>query len=451
MELQELVTFLQQHGIRQVKLAGADIDGILRGKYVSLEKFASAAEHGFGFCDVVFGWDSQDLCYEFPTFTGWHTGYPDTLAKVDLQTMRMIPWEPGTASFFCDFWRDAETPLPVCPRNQLKGIVQLAESLGFRPRAAVEYEFWIFRETPQTLQEKNFRGLTPLSPGSFGYSVLRAAENGRLVHDLMDACAGLQIGLEGLHTETGPGVYEGAIAVEDALEAADQAALFKTTVKEVAARYECTATFMARWSEDQAGSSGHLHESLWNLEGTANQFHDPAEERGFSPVMRHYLGGQLALMPELMALVCPTINSYRRTVPGAWAPTSATWGYENRTTAIRAIRGTTPYASRLEYRLAGADANPYLALAATIGAGLWGVQRAIEPPAPVVGNGYAADAPQLARALEEAAPLLRASEAARELFGSEFVDHFASTREWEVQRFRRAVTDWELRRYFEII
>ncbi|MFN7131284.1 MAG: hypothetical protein ACK4N5_04330, partial [Myxococcales bacterium] len=234
MDLEQIVTFLEQHGIRKIKLMGADLDGVLRGKYISLEKFSSAAKDGFGFCDVIFGWDSQDECYDFSTVTGWRTGYPDTLAKIDLQTMRMVPWEHGTAAFFCDFWRSPDEPLPVCPRNLLKGVIGRAEAMGYRPRASVEYEFWIFRETAQSLQDKGFRNLTPISPGSFGYSLLRAGENGRLVHDLMDACAGIQVSLEGLHTETGPGVYEAAIAVEDALEAADQAALFKLTVKEIA-------------------------------------------------------------------------------------------------------------------------------------------------------------------------------------------------------------------------
>jgi glutamine synthetase len=451
MDLEQIVTFLEQHGIRKVKLAGADLDGILRGKYVSLEKFASAARHGFGFCDVLFGWDSQDECYDFPAFTGWHTGYPDTLARIDLHTMRIIPWEPGTALFLCDFWRDAETPLPVCPRNLLKRVAARAEGMGFRPRASVEYEFWIFRETPQTLQAKRFQGLTPLSPGSFGYSVLRASQNARLVHDILDACSSLQVGLEGLHTETGPGVYEAAIVVEDALEAADQAALFKTTVKEIASRYECVATFMARWSADHAGSGGHLHQSLWSPDGETNLFHNAESERGLSVLMRQYLGGVLALMPHLMPMVCPTVNSYKRLVPGYWAPTHAAWGVENRTAALRAIPGLSPGATRLEYRLPGADANPYLALAAGLASGLHGIQRELEPPPPVSGSAYESGAPPLPRALEEATERFRNSPEARDLFGEEFVGHFAGTRDWEVGRFRQAVTGWELERYFEII
>lgn len=463
MDLDQIVTFLEQHGVRKVRLAGTDLDGVLRGKYVSLEKFASAARHGFGFCDVIFGWDTQDVCYDFPSVTGWHTGFPDTLARVDLATMRMIPWEPGAASFLCDFWSAPDEPLPVCPRNLLKRVTAQAAELGYRPRAAVEYEFWLFRETALTLEEKGYRGLTPLSPGSFGYSTLRAGQSARLVHDLMDACAGLQIGLEGVHTETGPGVFEAAIAVEDALEAADQAALFKGTVKEVASRYECTATFMARWSADQPGSGGHVHQSLWRADApdpaapgrpappSENLFHEPDEEGRLSALGRHYLAGQVALAPDFCALFCPTVNSYRRLVPGAWAPTTATWGFENRTAAIRAISGTHPGATRLEHRVPGADANPYLALAASIASGLWGLRYRPHLPEPVSGNAYAAAAPPLPRSLEDAARRLEQSAAARELFGDRFVEHFVATRRWECAQFDRAVTDWELGRYFEII
>jgi glutamine synthetase len=452
-QVQGVLAKLEKAEVRKVKLAGCDLDGVLRGKYVSLEKLASALKHGFGFCDVIFGWDVADECYDFPTRTGWHTGYPDLLARVDPATLRLLPGEPGTAFFLCDFWESENTPYTLCPRNLLKRVVARAGEMGFRPRASVEYEFWIFRESPASIHEKGFRDLVPLTPGQFGYSVQRAAENPALVHDLLDTCAALRIELEGLHTETGPGVFEAAIAVQDALEAADRAALFRLTVKEVCRRHGCTATFMARWSREQAGSSGHLHQSLWDRDGERNGFAagDGPDGEGFSPVMRHFLGGQLALMAEVMPLVCPTINSYKRTVPGAWAPANVAWGIENRTTALRAIRGNSPSATRVEYRLAGADANPYLALAASLATGLYGIEREVEPPAPVAGNAYTAGAPALPRSLEEATAALRDSAAARELFGEEFVRHFTASRDWEVRRFREAVTDWELRRYFEAI
>ena len=212
------------------------------------------------------------------------------------------------------------------------------------------------------------------------------------------------------------------------------------------------ATFMAKWSRDWPGQSGHLHLSLKDQAGKP-VFHDAAAPHGISQTMRHFIGGQQALMPELLAMVASTINSYTRLIPGFWAPTVAAWGIENRTTALRAIPGG-PQSQRVEYRVAAADINPYLALAAAIGSGLWGIEHAIEPDAPVVGNAYDkkfAEKRQLPRSLGDAATRLARSKPARALFGHEFVEHYAATREWEEREHRKAITDWQLARYFEII
>jgi glutamine synthetase len=212
------------------------------------------------------------------------------------------------------------------------------------------------------------------------------------------------------------------------------------------------ATFMAKWSGDWPGQSGHIHLSLRDGAGQP-VFHDAEAPHGISDTMRHFIGGQQRLMPSLLAMIASTVNAYSRLVPGFWAPTSATWGVENRTTALRAIPGS-PASQRVECRIAAADANPYIALAAALGSGLWGVEQRIEPMAPVAGNAYAlkpeADL-ALPGTLFEAAQRLKASHEARSLFGDAFVDHFAATREWEEREFRRHVTDWELARYFEII
>jgi len=212
------------------------------------------------------------------------------------------------------------------------------------------------------------------------------------------------------------------------------------------------ATFMAKWSNAVPGQSGHLHISLRGREG-GSAFHDPARPHEISDAMRWFIGGQQALMPELLSMVACTVNSYSRLVPGYWAPTSATWGIENRTTALRVIRGG-PSSQRVEYRIAAADINPYLALAAAIGSGLWGIEHRIEPDPAVEGNAYAIEhAPErrLPGTLHEAAQRLLASQAARALFGDDFVEHHAATRMWEEREFRKAITDWELQRYFEII
>ncbi len=448
MTLEEVRKLLEQNEVKRIKLGAYDIDGTLRGKYVSSEKFHSAAQSGMGFCDVIFGWDIGDVLYDNVKFTGWHTGYPDANCRIALDTFRLIPWEPGTAFFLMDFVTRDGQPLPIAPRQVLQRVVARAEALGYTPYFSAEYEFFFFRETPDSLRAKNYRGLTSLTPGMFGYSVVRASANSELVLRMLDQLAAFHCELEGLHTETGPGVYEAAIAVDEAIPAADKGALFKTAVKEIAARQNLTPTFMAKWNSDLPGSSGHLHQSLWDSGEHKNLFH-AAEGGGMSALMQHYIAGLVANMPELAAVICPTINSYKRTVPGAWAPINATWGVDNRTTAVRAIPGGSKSA-RVELRLAGADINPYLAIAASLAAGLDGIERKLELPPPTV-NAYSGDAPPLPRTLAAAAKLFRESAMARRWMGEEFVDHFAATREWEVRQFEKAVTDWELARYFESV
>jgi len=448
MTVEEVGKLLDQNEIKRIKVGAYDIDGTLRGKYVSIEKFRSAAQSGLGFCDVIFGWDIGDVLYDNVKFTGWHTGYPDASCRIALDTFRLIPWEPGTAFFLMDFVTRDGQPLPIAPRQVLQRVVARAEALGYTPYFSAEYEFFFFRETPDSLRAKNFRGLTPLTPGMFGYSVLRASANSPLVLQMLDQLAAFNCPLEGLHTETGPGVYEAAIAVDEAVAAADKAALFKTAVKEIAARHSLIPTFMAKWNPDLPGSSGHLHQSLWDSGKHKNLFHS-AGDGGMSALMQHYIAGLVRNLPELAAVICPTINSYKRTVPGAWAPINATWGVDNRTTAVRAIPGGSTSA-RVELRLAGADINPYLAMAASLAAGLDGIERKLMPPPPTV-NAYAGSANPLPRTLAAAAKLFRESEMAHRWLGEEFVDHYAATREWEVRQFEKAVTDWELARYFESV
>ena len=450
MTLADIDRLFSEKGIKKVKIGGFDVDGVLRGKYVSVDKFRAAAEAGMGFCDVIFGWDVADILYDNARVTGWHTGYPDALANIDLDTFRVIPWEPDTACFLLDFFLRDGQPHPASPRALLRSVVERAAKAGHRAIAAFEYEYFFFRETPQSLRDKGFRNLVPLSPGMFGYSWLRSSQSADLVHAIIDGCSAYDIEIEGFHTETGPGVYEAAILYDDALRAADKAALFKTAVKEIASRHGIVATFMAKWNANLPGCGGHIHQSLWDPERKQNLFF---EAGGLSALGRHYLGGQIALLPELDAFYAPTINSYKRRVENTWAPTSASWGVENRTTAIRAIPGS-PRSTRLEFRVCGADANPYLALAANLASGLFGVERKTEPPAPCADNAYSlgpAQAAPLARSLHEAVARLSAGTSAPGLLGAEAVDHYVRTRQWEARRYDLAVTDWELDRYFELV
>lgn len=453
----KIVRDLEERGVTRAKIGGFDVDGILRGKYVSMDKLKSALAGGFGFCDVIFGWDVADVLYDSPpagaakAVTGWHTGYPDAKAVLAPETLRMIPWEPGTAAILADFRDEHGAPHPACPRSLLRTIIDRAAKMGFSAKFSCEFEFFLFHETPHTLHEKGFRNLNSLTPGMFGYSWVREGQQRKLMADILEGMQAFDIEIEALHTETGPGVFEVAIRYDDVLRAADKAALFKTGMKQIAHDHGLAVTFMAKWNANLPGSSGHLHQSLWR--GDKSAFQDDSAPDGLSQTMRHYIGGQCALMPELTALYSPTINAYKRYVPGVWAPLTATWGVENRTTAIRVIGAGTD-AMRVEYRQTAADINPYIAMATCLAAGLYGIEHEIEPPPQVrgdAGEGGGEGRALIPRTLKDAARLLAESKAAREILGEPFVDHYVKTREWEVRQFERAVTDWELKRYFEAV
>jgi glutamine synthetase len=436
----------------KVKVAITDVDGILRGKYIAKEKFLSATDGGFGFCNVVFGWDVGDVAYDNARYTGWHTGYPDALARIDLTTYREVPWDNRVPFFLGDFVDPHGEPLGVCPRQLLRRVIDRLRAAGFSAYTSLEYEWFNFRETPQSLADKGHVGMETLTPGMFGYSVVRLAHNAPFANALFDEMAAFRVPIEGLHTETGPGVFEAAILYSDPLEAADRAVLFKTGAKEIGQRFGIMPSFMAKWNPELPGCSGHVHQSLWDAAGGKNLFHDAQTPHRMSPLFESYVAGQLHCLPEILPFFAPTVNSYKRLVEGAWAPTRANWGVDNRTTALRVIPGG-PKSTRLETRVNGSDTNPYLSLAATLASGLYGIERKLRlPSGPIVGNGYADnDAPPLPRTLQEAAARLEKSAVARELFGAEFVDHFVATRQWEWRQFGKAVTNWELARYFEII
>ncbi len=441
----------------RVKVAVADIDGVLRGKYLHKDKFFSAAaaapDGGFGFCDVVFGWDMNDQCYDNTTLTGWHHGFPDALARIDLGTLRHVPWDDGVPFFLGDFVakkNGKEVPHPICPRQVLKRVLKRAERLGVLPMCGMEFEWFNFAETPQSWADKGYVRPQTITPGMFGYSLLRANENREFFKALMVEMGAFEVPIEGLHTETGPGVYEVAILFSEALEAADRAVLFKTGAKEIGSRFGIMPSFMAKWNAQYPGCSGHIHQSL--SDGKKNLFYDAKNKNGMSKLFESYLAGQVAGLMEFAPMYWPTINSYKRLVDGFWAPVKPTWGLDNRTASFRVIAGS-PKSTRLETRCPGADMNPYLAAAAVIAAGLSGVERKLKLTAkPIHGtNEGAEDVPRAPRTLIETTRVFRKSDLARDWFGDDFVDHFAATREWEWRQWLDAVTDWELKRYFEII
>ncbi|PCJ48680.1 MAG: glutamine synthetase [Gammaproteobacteria bacterium] len=447
--IQDAKSIVEERELTHVKVGLFDVDGVMRGKYISKAKFFSALDSGFAFCDVILGWDSNDQLYDNVTYTGWHTGYPDAPVRIVADSCRSIPFEDKMLLFIAEFSDQAER---LCPRGILRKVLNRSESLGFEVTAAFEYEFFMFNETPDSIREKNYKNLTTLSPGFFGYSMLRNGVHSDLYKQILKLSEDMDFPIEGLHTETGPGVLEAAITYDNASNAADKAALFKTFIKIWAQRNDMMATFMAKWSKELPGQGGHIHISLKDKEGKS-AFYDPNNEHNMSDTQRHFLAGQQKYMAEFLAMIAPTVNSYSRMVPGMWAPLDATWGVENRTTALRVIPGNAK-SQRLEYRLASSDANPYLALAAALASGLKGIENKLEPHAQVKGNAYDQEQPKeikLPETLFEAAIMFKHSVVAKEMFGAEFVEHFAATREWEEREFRKHVTDWELERYFEII
>jgi len=448
--VEDAIALVEQRGIEQIKVAATDIDGVLRGKYINRKKFISTLQNGLGFCDVIFGWDSSDELYGEDSITGWQTAFPDAQGHIDVTTCRELPLEGNTVLFLLDFAKGG-IHKEVGPRSLLKRVIARGEKQGIVFKAAAEYEFFLFNETPQSIRAKGYRELENFTPDMFGYSMIRNSVHADFYHELMDLSRQMDMEIEGIHTETGPGVLEVALYYDDLLRAADKAALFKTFTKVLAQKNGMMATFMAKYSNDYPGQSGHLHMSAYR-EGEP-LFYDADRSDKISEAMRHFIGGQQLLMPELLAMIAPTCNAYTRLIPGFWAPTQATWGVDNRTCALRAITGSAK-SQRVEYRVTAADINPYIALAAAIGSGLWGIEHAIEPTEPIVGNAYEVEmgaAYHFPRDLYAAAQRLKRSEAARELFGDTFVDHYAMTREHEANEQRKAITDWQLKRYFEII
>ena len=458
---QEIKLALQQNGVEYVKVAITDLDGVLRGKYMHVDKFLKSIESGYGFCDVIFGWDSSDALYEFKVsdeqnlFTGWHTGFPDQTVKILLDSKRTIPFEKNTP-FFLSELKDGE----VCPRSVLKKVLKLLRESGLKGKSALEYEFFLFNESPISVRDKGFKNLSNFTPGMFGYSLLRSSVHSDLYQEILKMSSVMDFPLEGLHTETGPGVLEAAIGVDEALNSADKAVLFKTFMKVLAQRKNLMATFMAKWSEKYPGQSGHIHCSLVDLENKPVFWNEGGG--GMSELMINFLGGLQKYSREFMAMIAPTTNSYKRLCVGAWAPINMTWGKENRTTGFRVIEGS-PDSQRIENRLAGADANPYLALAATFAAGFLGIKERLQPTEPTSGEAYTMkteEAYKVPSTLLEAAELFKKSQAARSIWGDQFVDHFSASRIWEYEQFlknkplfekEQTISSWELERYFEII
>ncbi|GAC1566306.1 MAG: hypothetical protein NVS3B14_07570 [Ktedonobacteraceae bacterium] len=336
-----------------------------------------------------------------------------------------------------------------------------ARAMGFEASTAAELEFRFFRETMTSARDKDFGpNLTPLNPGFNCYSISQSSADDNLLGRIARSMRDYGIFIEGYNREHGPGMYEMNLRYDDAVASGDKTMLFKTGVKEICHQMGLTASFMAKWNDQEDGSSGHSHVSLWDRNRERNLFWDESSDGHMSPLMRQFLAGVLERLPEFMALYAPVINSYKRYVEGTWAPLNTTWGLDNRTCSIRIINNSKS-AIRIENRVPGADANFYLVFAATLASGLYGIERQLALPERLQGNAYDEETVTraierghirpLARNLSTATDLLEQSELAREYLGEDFVEHFVATRRWEVKEYEKAVTNWDRRRYLELI
>jgi glutamine synthetase len=453
----EVLERLETHDIGTVVLGGCDTHGVMRGKRIPIRQLPEVLEHGLPICDVfwVMHVDESDLVSRPANYTGYFPtetqGYPDIHAVPDLDTLRIIPWHPNTALFLCD-WElpEGKGVVPISPRDVLRQVVARARDMGYESLSALELEFYLLREKAGTAHHKRADELVPLQEVPSTYGVVMGSLQEDIGSIIRTRMIDYGLPVEACNPETGPGQFEITLHYGPTLTTADDAFLFKTGVKELAAQNGLMATFMAKPTTGWAGNSCHVHISLRDLQGSG-VFYDADAPAQLSATMRHFAGGILHTMREFTALMAPTPNSYRRFVPYSWAGTTATWGVDNRSVGVRAIRDGE-HGTRLEHRQPGADANPYIAAAATLAGGLHGLANEIEPCKLNDGDVYSQPVEQLTALptdLAEAVDLLEGSEAARDWFGDDFVDHYVHMKRAELKAQSLAVTDWEVARYLE--
>jgi glutamine synthetase len=417
-----------------VLLAIPDVNGSLRGKALRPDAFDTAVEHGTVMTDLILGLDPVDTPISDYERFGIRTGAADLLVHPDVETLRQLPWRPGwRVCLATPSWPDG-SPCEFATREVFRAVLQDVADLGYDVMAAIEYEIRLRDEHGE-----------PLSSG-ISYSLNEIGRFGRFVDELVRGLQGLGVHLSAVHTEAGPGLFELNLAARRGLAAADESTLVKFAVKQVAASMGMRASFLAKTVSGEEGSSGHVHLSCWTGETNAFAAANPGDP--LPPSFGAAVAGVLEHLPAASLLLNPTINSYKRLVPGWFAPINATWGYENRSCAVRAIRSARPDLWRFECRRPGADANPYLALAAIAASAADGMRREATPPAPIEGDAYAlSELPELPGSLETAIAAFGEDEALQRALGIGFCEYFVTSRAWELKAWRETVTDWERDRY----
>ncbi|MBY6091821.1 glutamine synthetase family protein [Maritimibacter alkaliphilus] len=433
---------LDRIGATHVHIGIFDPDGQLRVKRVERAKAEKLLAGGYPFCDVLYNWDIAE-----ETFGGG--AYRDVEGRLFPETVRAWPFEGQEAVCIADY---SAAFGERSARNQLLRQLDKAQAMGFSVHSAFEFEFFLLDEDAASLRAGGFADPKHYALANRTYSLETLATEQPLLSGLEEMTRALGIGMDALHTELGPGCLEVPLTHAEGVKAADDAALFKNFAKSYFRRNGLTACFMSKLKETLSGQSGHLHVSLRDAEGRP-VFSDLNDPDRLSDTARHFIGGLVTLMPELLALCAQTVNAYRRMVPGMWAPTHASWGIQNRTVAAR-VMNDSPSATRVEFRVPSADTNPHAALAMCLGAGLWGIENRIEPGAPSEGDLHAegaAEGAALPMDLGEAARRLRASDRARAIFGDVFVEGFADARRHEYETYLRHVSAWERERYLEVV
>ncbi|WP_380284257.1 glutamine synthetase family protein [Kitasatospora purpeofusca] len=443
--LNELRALVDAGEVHTVALGFTDMQGRLQGKRFAARFFLDeVAEHGADACEYLLAVDVELNTVDGYALSSWETGYGDFAMRPDLSTLRLTPWQPGTAQVTADLAGRGGHPVAAAPRQLLqRQIARLAEH-GLAADIGTELEFLVFRDTYEQAWQGGYRGLTPTNLYNADYSLLGTARVEPLLSRIRTEMAGAGLVVESAKGECNLGQHEIAFRYADALTTCDQHSVYKTGAKEIAAQLGCALTFMAKYDQRE-GNSCHIHLSLRDAVG-APAF--AGADGRMTDTMRHFLAGQLAALREFTLLYAPNINSYKRYRPGSFAPTAVAWGRDNRTCALRVV-GHGAWL-RMENRVPGGDVNPYLAVAGMIAAGLHGIQRKLELPAPCLGNAYAVeDYVRVPGSLREAADLWGTSELARAAFGDDVVEHYLHMARVEQAAYDSAITDWERYRSFE--
>ena len=426
-----------------------DMQGRLIGKRMNGRYFVESAFEETHGCDYLLANDIDMEPVPGYAAANWEKGYGDFVMKPDLATLRRLPWLPGTAMVLCDILDHHHDPVAHSPRAILKKQIERLAALKMTAFFASELEFYLFDETYESAAEKRFDGLKTAGRYIEDYHILQTTKEEGVMRAIRNGLEGAGIPVENSKGEWGPGQEEINVRYADALTMADNHVVMKNACKEIALLQGKAITFMSKWRFDLAGSSSHVHNSLWDASGKKPLFLDPKGEHGMSKLMRSYVAGQLAHAREITWFLAPYINSYKRFQVGTFAPTKAIWSMDNRTAGFR-LCGAGTKGIRIECRIGGADLNPYLAFAALLAAGLDGIEKEMELEAPFVGDAYVGKKlREVPKTLREATETLKGSKMLRAAFGDDVVDHYVHTAEWEQFEYDRRITDWELKRGFE--